>query len=162
MMDQRILADNKQIKEPTPLVKVTNQIIANIGRLHVKLHQYHWFVKGQNFYTLHEKFEELYNENETYFDRLAERLVIIGADPVSTTEEFIQYSTINESPKDKYLTAEEMVTKVVDDYSTMRDLTNQAIELAGDEGDKVLEDMLIEYKEHLEKTLWMLNAFLGK
>ena len=43
---------------------VTDHILANIHTLHVKLHQYHWYVKGKNFYALHNVFENLYNENE--------------------------------------------------------------------------------------------------
>lgn len=148
------------VTEQTATV-VANRIIANMGRLHAKLHQYHWYVKGPNFFTLHEKFEELYNENQEFFDRLAERLIIRGEKPVSTTEEFIEYATITESPEDKYLTAEEMVAKIVEDYKATRDLTVHAIELAAVENDAVLEDMLTEYKEYLDKTIWMLTAFLG-
>lgn len=154
------MTNEHTVSEKTATV-VTNRIIANMGRLHVKLHQYHWYVKGPHFFTLHEKFEELYNENQEFFDRLAERLIIKGEQPVSTTEEFIEYATISESPEDKDLPAEKMVAKIVEDYKAMRDLTVQAIELAADEDDAVLEDMLIEYKEHLDKTLWMLSAFLG-
>lgn len=154
------MTNEHTVSEKTASV-VTNRIIANMGRLHVKLHQYHWYVKGPNFFTLHEKFEELYDENQEFFDRLAERLIIKGEKPVSTTEEFIEHATITESPEDKFLTAEEMVAKIVEDFKATRDLTVRAIELAAEEGDDVLEDMLIEYKEYLDKTLWMLTAFLG-
>ena len=33
---------------------MTNHIVANIATLHVKLHQYHWYVKGPHFFSLHE------------------------------------------------------------------------------------------------------------
>src|SRR5690625_711333 len=41
---------------------IVNKIVANQGVLFFKLHQYHWYVTGSDFYTLHEKFEQLYNE----------------------------------------------------------------------------------------------------
>lgn len=39
-----------------------NVQISNWSILYTKLHRYHWYVKGPLFFTLHEKFEELYNE----------------------------------------------------------------------------------------------------
>lgn len=67
---------------------IADHLLGNMHTLHVKLHQYHWYVKGANFFTLHEKFEELYNENEKWFDKLAERLITSGHKPASTTVEF--------------------------------------------------------------------------
>jgi len=141
---------------------MTNHIISNQAFLHVKLHQYHWYVKGPHFFTLHAKFEELYDENSKYYDEIAERLIASGAKPASTTEEYTKYSLVAESPKDKYLSGEEMVEKLVDDYRITRDLTQRTIHLAQKEQDHVLEDTMIGYKNYLDKTIWMLQAFLGK
>ena len=73
---------------------IADHLLGNMHTLHVKLHQYHWYVKGANFFTLHEKFEELYNENEKWFDKLAERLITSGHKPASTTVEFEKYSLL--------------------------------------------------------------------
>lgn len=51
---------------------------------YTKLHNFHWYVKGPNFFSLHEKFEELYNEASQYVDDLAERILAIGGNPVAT------------------------------------------------------------------------------
>jgi starvation-inducible DNA-binding protein len=141
---------------------MTNHIISNQAFLHVKLHQYHWYVKGPHFFTLHAKFEELYDENSKYYDEIAERLIASGAKPASTTEEYAKYSLVAESPKDKYLSGEEMVEKLVDDYRITRDLTKRTVLLAQKEEDHVLEDTMVGYKNYLDKTIWMLQAFLGK
>ena len=141
---------------------MTNHIISNQAILHVKLHQYHWYVKGPHFFSLHEKFEDLYDENAKYYDEIAERLIASGAKPASTTEEYMKYGLVSESPKDKYLSAEEMVENLVEDYRITRDLTLRTIRLAQKEEDDVLEDTMIGYKNYLDKTIWMLQAFLGK
>lgn len=141
---------------------MTNHVIANQAILHVKLHQYHWYVKGPNFFSLHETFEELYNENNKYYDKIAERLIASGAKPASTTAEYTKYSLVSESVKDKYLSAEEMVENLVEDFRVTRDLTLRTIRLARQEKDEVLEGAMIEYKSFLDKTLWMLQAFLNK
>ena len=141
---------------------ILDHVLGNIHTLHVKLHQYHWYVKGPHFYTLHEKFEELYNANEEWFDTIAERLLASGHKPASTTKELLEYSLLKEDPADKYLSGEEMVDKIIDDYRTTRDFVIRAINLAGEENDMPLEDTIIGYKDHIDKTIWMLQAFLGK
>ena len=55
-----------------------------------------------------------------------------------------------------------MVENLVEDYRSTREFVIRAIDLAGEEGNVVLEDTVIAYKDHIDKTIWMLQAFLGK
>lgn len=91
---------------------ISDHLLGNMHTLHVKLHQYHWYVNGANFFTLHEKFEELYNQNEEWFDKLAERLITSGHKPASTTAEFEEYSMLSEDAINKYAQAEDMVENI--------------------------------------------------
>ncbi|HFQ5702425.1 TPA: DNA starvation/stationary phase protection protein [Listeria monocytogenes] len=141
---------------------VADHVLANMHTLHVKLHQYHWYVKGPHFYSLHTVFEDLYNENEEWFDRLAERLLADGNKVASTSSEFQEYTTIKESPADKYLEAEEMVAQIVEDFRSNREFTIKAIRLAQEEANDALEDQLIAYKDSLDVNIWKLQAFVGK
>lgn len=153
--------EHDHLHKPTAAA-MTNHILANIHTMHVKLHQYHWYVKGPHFFALHEKFEELYDENEEWFDKLAEVLLANGHKPISTTEKYLKYSSLKEDGTDKYLSAERMVENLVDDYRVTRDLTTHTINMAGEAGQFVLEDTLIGYKDAIDKNIWMLQAFLGK
>jgi len=72
-----------------------NRQIANCVVLFMKLHNYHWFVKGHHFFTLHAKFEELYNEVQQHLDALAERLLAIGETPVADLRGCLELSTSN-------------------------------------------------------------------
>ncbi|WP_080145799.1 Dps family protein [Marinilactibacillus piezotolerans] len=141
---------------------MTNHIISNQAVLHVKLHQYHWYIKGPHFFALHEILEELYNDNNRYYDDIAEQLIASGAKPASTMEEYLKYSLVAESAEDKYLPAEKMIENLVADFRITRDLAGRTIHLAQNEENSVLEDLIIEYKGYLDKTIWMLQAFLNK
>lgn len=141
---------------------IADHILGNIHTMHVKLHQYHWYVKGPHFFILHDKLEELYNTNEAWFDKIAERLIASGHKPASTTAEFEKYSMLSEDPADKYLKAEEMVENVIEDFRSTRGLTVRAIHLAQEEDDDAFEDTLIAFKSHLDENIWMLQAYLGK
>lgn len=140
---------------------VVNQLVANQGVLFVKLHQYHWYVQGSHFFTLHEKFEELYNETNENFDAFAERLIAKGEKPFSTLGEYLEHATITEKVYDKKITADDMVRNLIDDYQTIKTIAIKGIHLAGEEQDSVTEDMLIAYVESIDLTIWMLQAYLG-
>lgn len=141
---------------------IVNKLVANLGVLYVKLHQYHWYVKGPQFYTLHEKFEDLYNEVSTNFDAFAERLLAVGAKPYSTLGEYLEHATIEESVDNRNLSSEEMVESLIADFQKIRELAHEGVEAADDIDDSVTEDMLIGYIEQIDITVWMLQAFLGK
>ncbi|GAB3796590.1 Dps family protein [Virgibacillus kimchii] len=138
-----------------------NQLVATKGVLYARLHQFHWYVKGPHFYTLHEKFEELYNDVSADLDDVAERLLAIGGEPYSTLAEFNEHSIIEEKAADKNLSADDMVRALVDDYKKLGEFLSEGIELAEDKGDHVSADMSIAIKEKIDLNVWMLQAYLG-
>ncbi|MFB1050178.1 Dps family protein [Paraliobacillus sp. JSM ZJ581] len=139
-----------------------NQLVATHGVFFTKLHQHHWYVKGPNFFVLHEKFEELYDDVNEKFDEFAERLLTVGGKPYSTLVEFLEHSTITETPYKEEVSSDEMVKMVVEDYQTIQADLVKGIDLAGEAEDNVTEDLLIGYKTEVDQTLWMLTAYLGK
>src|SRR5690625_2004386 len=151
----------EQTIEKTAVTKV-NELIANQGVLFVKLHQYHWYVQGPHFFTLHVKFEELYDKSNEYFDAFAERLIAKGEKPFSTLGEYLEHASITEKPYDKKLPAEQMVGNVVADYRTIKAIAVEGSELAGEAGDAATEDMLIGYVDSIDQNIWMLQAYLGQ
>jgi starvation-inducible DNA-binding protein len=142
------------------LISTVNKQIANWTVLYVKLHNYHWFVKGSNFFTLHEKFEELYSEAAVHIDELAERLLALEGAPVGTMRECLQLSSIKEAAGHE--TAEQMVQSIYDDFSMLAEELKGGMDLAGEVGDETTGDMLLAIHQSLEKHNWMLKSFLGK
>lgn len=140
--------------------EILNHQIANYNVLYTKLHQFHWYVKGPHFFTLHEKFEELYNEAAEAFDELAERLLSIGGKPFSTLSEYLANTSLVESTNvDRQ--SSEFVQELVENYEVIRNELIQAITVAGDEDDDVTEDLFIGLKANIDKHIWMLKAYLG-
>ncbi len=140
------------------LEQVMNQQLANWNVLYTKLHRFHWYVKGPHFFTLHAKFEELYEEAAATIDELAERLLITGGKPISTLTEYIQYASIEETTET--LSAEEMVQTVVNDFSQLISELKEAKVVAEQGNDEVTSDMFTELIEKLSKHNWMLTSFL--
>jgi len=141
------------------LDKVLNEQVANFGVLYIKLHNFHWFVKGSQFFTLHLKFEELYNEATLHFDAVAERLLTLGGQPVATMKEMLSLSSIKEA--DGSEKAEAMVANLVEDFNLVIGQLKEGMEIAEKAGDETTGDMLLAIHASLEKHVWMLNSFLG-
>src|SRR5690554_2860262 len=141
-------------------VKAMNQALANWNVLNTKLHHFHWFVKGPHFFALHEKFEEYYNEGFAYIDEIAERILTIGGEPISTLKEYLAVATIEEAKGGE--TAEEMVELLVQDFSKLISEFEAGIEVSEANEDQPSADMFLDMKTSLEKHNWMLNAYLNK
>ncbi|KML13629.1 general stress protein [Bacillus safensis] len=141
------------------LLNVVNKQVADWTVLYVKLHNYHWYVKGKDFFTLHEKFEELYTETATYIDDLAERMLALNGQPVATMKECLEISSIQEAEGKE--SAEQMVKNLYDDFSNIAEELKQGMELAAEVGDETTGDMLLAIHQSIEKHNWMLKAYLG-
>ncbi|MCR6107205.1 DNA starvation/stationary phase protection protein [Salipaludibacillus agaradhaerens] len=141
-------------------VEILNRHIANWNTLFVKLHNYHWFVKGPHFFMLHEKFEELYNEAAEHIDEIAERLLTLKGTPVATMKEYLEMATIKEAMGEK--AADEMVQTLSSDFEKMTAELEQDIGTIENEDDETTADMLIGIRQSVEKHNWMFRSFLEK
>lgn len=138
-----------------------NTVVATQGQFYIRLHQFHWYVKGSHFFALHEKFEELYDAVTINLDVVAERLLAIGGEPYSTLQEFIDHSVIEENIDDKNLSQDDMVKAVVKDLETIAASLQEGAKLTDEHEDFPSNDMLISMKEDVDKHIWMLKAYLG-
>lgn len=142
------------------LTHVLNKQIANWSVLYVKLHNYHWYVKGEQFFTLHVKFEELYNEAALHVDEIAERLLAIGGVPVATMKENLELSSIQEANGSE--ASQAMVQAIINDFMLIIGELKEGMSLAAELSDETTGDMLLAIHSGLEKHVWMLTAYLGK
>ncbi|MNI36494.1 General stress protein 20U [compost metagenome] len=143
----------------TSLEQVLNEQVANLNVLYVKLHNYHWYVKGSNFYSLHSKFEELYNEVTAQMDAVAERLLTIKGNPSATIKEYLEIATIQEATGTE--DANTMVQNLIEDFATLSESYQEGMDLADQAEDDVTADLLTGFKGDIEKHMWMLRSYLG-
>ena len=139
---------------------VLNKQVASWTVLYVKLHNYHWYVKGSQFFTLHLKFEELYNEAALHVDELAERLLALGGKPIATMKGCLELSQIAEAAGAE--SAEQMVASISADFTSLIGDLKKGMDLADSMGDETTADILLAIHSGLEKHVWMLQSFLGK
>ncbi|HEY4391744.1 MAG TPA: Dps family protein [Paenibacillus sp.] len=141
------------------LEKQMNLLIANWTTMYTKLHNFHWYVKGHNFFTLHVKFEEFYDEAAGYIDDFAERLLSIGGKPVATLRESLELATIKEAAGNE--SPEQMVAAILADFEEFDKELREGMSIAEEAGDEATSDLLLGVVSTLEKHRWMLGAFLN-
>src|SRR5712675_1533283 len=75
-----------------------NQRLADVIDLQLQLKQAHWNVKGPHFIGLHELFDKIAEEVESYADLTAERIVQLGGIAQGTVREAAAHSRLDEYP----------------------------------------------------------------
>jgi starvation-inducible DNA-binding protein len=158
-MDAKKISLNE--KEIKPVVDHLNDLLANYHIHYQKLRGCHWNVKGQNFFTLHVKFEELYNNAVITIDELAERILTLGKPPISTFANYIKVSKIKEvntiGMKDIA-----MVKALIDDMATLIAMEREIMEISEEAGDDGTNDMINKFMQFKEKNTWMLRSFINE
>ncbi len=144
----------------TELIKEMNTQVATWSVMYTKLHNYHWYVKGHHFFTLHTKFEELYDEATAHMDEIAERILTLGGNPVATMKEHLEQSVVKEATGEEK--ADRMVATIVEDFAHIMESLKKGMDEAAKIGDDMTEDLLNAIYQSIEKHQWMLNAFLGE
>lgn len=141
------------------LEQVLNRQVANFNVLYVKIHNFHWYVKGEQFFALHAKFEELYDEVTLKMDEVAERLLSIKGSPAATMKEYLEIATIQEATGKEDTRG--MVQSLIEDFATVSEELTEGIELAEEVTDQPTADLLTSIRADLEKHQWMLRSFLS-
>ncbi len=144
-------------EESEAIVKSLNLLLANYHVHYQKLRNFHWNVTGGDFFDLHEKFEELYNEAFANIDLIAERIRVFGMTPLSLIKDYLEHSTIKEVGTD--LDSRAMVKEVLKDFEILAENMNECAEKVAELGDTATEDMLIAFIKTIESNHWMLTSF---
>lgn len=137
-----------------------NDLLANYQVFYMNARGFHWNIKGDKFFELHLKFEELYNDALVKIDEIAERILTLGYTPVHSFSQYIKTSKIQE--RNNVTDGRVAVEYVLSGLSALivkeRDLLKMS-EKADDEGTNAL---MSDYIRAQEKLVWMYSAFLNK
>ncbi|NLL49150.1 MAG: DNA starvation/stationary phase protection protein [Firmicutes bacterium] len=136
-----------------------DQHLADLHVLYTKLHNYHWFVQGPAFFTLHEKLEELYDGVAEEIDAVAERILMIGHSPTASLSAYLKKAKLKEADN-VGITGQEVATSLLADYSELVKGLRAGIAAAQEANDEVSADLMIGSLSGYEKVIWMLEAYL--
>lgn len=136
-----------------------NKLLASYQILYMNVRGFHWNIRGNQFFELHLKFEEIYNDLLLKVDALAERILTLDGVPLHSFSDYIQVSAIPEQKglHDGRACVESLLESFRELLVAQRRILGQAAE-AGDEG---TASILSDYVQQQEKLVWMLRAYLA-
>jgi len=137
-----------------------NDLLVNYSVHYQKLRNYHWNVKGSDFFDLHIEFEQQYTEAQQHIDDIAERIRVFSKTPISTMGEYLELSEIKETTSQ--LSSDIMVRELLSDYTILLSYMYAALETASAQSDAGTENMVKAFIKKIEKHHWMFTAFLAK
>lgn len=142
------------------LANKLNVLLANYSVFYQNTRGYHWNIKGEKFFELHLKFEELYNNLLLKIDEVAERILTLGYTPAHNYSEYVKNSLIAESKQvsDGY----KAVGEILDALKILILKQRELLVLSADINDEGTNALMSDYIREQEKLVWMYSAFLKK
>lgn len=133
-----------------------NVFLADLNLFFRKLQNYHWNVQGNDFFVVHEKLEEYYNEINTQIDEIAEHILIIGGQPWGTMKDYLENSNISEA-ENKKIKSDVIFQNVVNDFSMLLKKVIEIKECADSKNEYSTSSLMDSYIEDYSKKIWMLK-----
>lgn len=140
------------------LANKMNILLANYQLFYINTRGFHWNIKGEKFFELHVKFEELYNDSQLKIDEIAERIVTLGYTPLHSFTAYVQNSTIKEETN----ISDGMVAvkHIVESFNVLLTLEREILHLSAEADDEGTNSMVSDYIRAQEKLVWMYSSFL--
>jgi|SaaInl59LU_5_DNA_1037362.scaffolds.fasta_scaffold08339_2 starvation-inducible DNA-binding protein len=137
-----------------------NELLANYSIFYQNTRGYHWNIKGEKFFELHLKFEELYNDLVLKIDEVAERILTLAHTPQHNYSVYTSLSKIKESTEvNNGINA---VENILESFKTIIILQRELLELSDDANDEGTNALMSDYIREQEKMVWMYSSFLNK
>lgn len=140
------------------LAEKLNLLLANYQVFYINARGFHWNIKGEKFFELHAKFEELYNDLLLKVDEVAERILTLGHTPLHSFSAYMKVATVKEVVN--VSNGKDTVQSVVESFQTLLGVERELSRLAQEAGDEGTNALMSDYIRQQEKLVWMYSAYL--
>ena len=149
--------DEKKLEQ---LATKLNKLLANFQLFYMNARGFHWNIKGEKFFELHIKFEELYTDALLKIDEVAERVLTLGHTPMHSFTDYVKTATIKESKN--VSDGKKAVQLVVNGFQELLILERELLAISAAIKDEGTNAMMSDYIREQEKTVWMYSSYLKK
>ena len=144
----------------TELSAQLNQLLSNYQLFYMNVRGFHWNIKGSNFFELHVKFEEIYNNLQLKIDEIAERILTLGSTPVHSYSDYLKYSAVKEHIN--ISDGKQAMAEVLKAFEMIISLQRTILAKTNEAHDEGTNALMSDYIREQEKQVWMYNAYLNK
>ncbi len=136
--------------------KQLNQLLADFVVEYHKLQNFHWYVKGKDFFTVHAKLEEWYNAINSSIDEVAEMLLMLKKAPLASLKEFMEVSKINEA-EGVHRSSADVFKEVKNDFGYLLEVVSSIKKDADEKDIYMVSALMDDYIKEFSKSIWMLE-----
>ena len=136
-----------------------NVLLSNLQVLYINSRGFHWNIKGDNFFELHLKFEELYTDLQLKIDEVAERILTLGHVPDHSYSDYLKHAKIQEVKNQG--NGKEALKSVMESLSILLDEEREILQLSTEANDEGTNALMSDYIRQQEKLVWMFCAYLS-
>ncbi len=134
-------------------------LLADESVLYLKMRNAHWNVEGADFHTMHTYFEDLYTEQATNIDEVAERIRKIDHFAPATMSEYLKLTHLTEK-RGKDNDSMSYIKELLGDVEAIIIYIREKLKELEKEIDQGTEDYVNTLAEQHETTAWMLRSHL--
>jgi len=146
-------------KAALQLTKRLNDLLANYQIFYMNVRGFHWNIKGDAFFQLHAKFEELYTDALEKIDELAERILTLGSRPLHSYTHYLNTTTIQEMTD--ISDGKKALQSVIDSYQILLQDERLILSDAQSLNDEGTVTLISDYIAQQEKEIWMFHSYLS-
>jgi len=133
-----------------------NTFLSDLNVFYRKLQNYHWNIKGKDFFTVHAKLEEYYDEVNEKIDEIAEHILSLEGAPLGTLKDYLNTTKIKEA-ENKKVDSTIVLNELIKDYSMLlsdaKNIKEKAEEYSESKTSTLMDEIIGDYT----KKLWMLK-----
>ncbi len=148
------------IQKAKKLTEKLNVLLANYSIFYQNTRGYHWNIKGDKFFELHVKFEELYNDLLLKIDEVAERILTLGHAPDHNYSKYRETAKIKESVQ--ISNGIKAIEEILHSFQIIILLQRELLTLSNEAEDEGTNALMSDYIRMQEKLVWMYSSFLKK
>lgn len=140
------------------LAEKLNELLADYSIFYQNTRGYHWNIKGDKFFELHDKFQELYENLFVKIDEVAERIRTLGHTPNHQYSKYLRDADVKESTE-----VSDGIQDVKDTLESLKIiiiLQREILDLSADAEDEGTNALMSDYIREQEKLVWMYSAYL--
>ncbi len=138
------------------LVNKLNHLLANLVVEYHKLQNFHWYVKGADFFNVHAKLEEYYDSINEAVDEVAESILMLDGKPLASLKDFMANASIQEADAE-FLKSDKILDEVAKDFNLLLAEVIEIKKAADAEENFIISAMMDDYIKNFTKSLWMLK-----
>ena len=136
-----------------------NKYLADLVVEYHKLQNFHWYIKGKDFFPVHAKLEELYDGINGAIDEVAENILMINGKPLASLKDFMKNASIEEAEAE-YINSDKIFEEVLKDFNILLSESKEIKKFADENEEYIISALMDEYIKQFSKSIWMIGQSL--